>query len=184
MQSCIPTIPLFPPTPSFHCIFESIFLFQSFNVFNSVVCSGSHVYLPMYCKLEATGFVQWFSHSTFSVQPLPLCPWEFYGPLVHSVASDILIYNLIFIKNVSPLVLSHPDSVLVYMLYHLSWNKSCPFQSCSSGRYEMSHCMSYIQSRCLWFKKYHFTSPLLYKVLFYLVTVCYLERWIVACAGA
>lgn len=30
MQSCIPTIPLFPPTPSFHCISESIFPFSGY----------------------------------------------------------------------------------------------------------------------------------------------------------
>lgn len=33
----------------FHCILESIFLSHLFNVFNCVVCSGSHVCLRMYC---------------------------------------------------------------------------------------------------------------------------------------
>lgn len=52
-------------------------------------------------------------YSTFSVQPPLLSPWEFHGPLVCSVASDILIYNLIFVKkNVSPLVLMQPHSVV------------------------------------------------------------------------
>lgn len=46
------------------------------------------------CSAPAMGCL-----GTFSVQPPPLSPWEFYGPLVCSVASDILIYNLILVKR-------------------------------------------------------------------------------------
>lgn len=54
MQSCIPTIPAFPPTPSFHCISESIFLSHLFNIFTSAVCAAGHIYLLFFsCKVKS-----------------------------------------------------------------------------------------------------------------------------------
>lgn len=115
MQSCIPTIPLFPPTPSFHCIFQSIFLSHLFNVFNSDVCSASHVYSRMLCIIVNGGYCDraMGCYSTSTKQSPLLSPWEFYGPLVCSVASDILIYNPIFVKNVSLPVLMRPHVSLL-----------------------------------------------------------------------
>lgn len=76
------------------------FFSQLFNVFNSVVCSGSHVCLRMYCIILNGAYCvpAMGCYSAFSVQSPPQSPWEFYGPLVCGVASDILIYNLVFVK--------------------------------------------------------------------------------------
>lgn len=86
----------------FYCISESIFLSRLFNGFNCVVCSGSYVFLRVYCIFLAPVV------SCHDIMQASLwSSWGFYGPLVHGVAWEFLIYKLIIVKHVSWLTVMH-----------------------------------------------------------------------------
>lgn len=97
MQSCIPTIPLFPPTPSFHCISESIFPFSGYFMLSvlpfalldcKTILSNLH---PCERRRPRSGVS---SASRFRRCLLLWRSWELCGPLLWSVTSGALVADL------------------------------------------------------------------------------------------